>query len=161
MGMSLSKLWEIVNDRETWYAAVHAVIKGWTWFSDWTTITNIRDVFIWSLAIEISITVDLFTILSSIHLFQNFFPTFYWNWPPNSSSYLSQNSLNHPSLLSLFYTQHPNNQQILFIVSSSPEFYHFASCLLFPQVTVTSGLDYSNSLLHPSFHHSLLSVINF
>ena len=26
--MNLSKLWEIVKDRETWHAAVHGVAKG-------------------------------------------------------------------------------------------------------------------------------------
>ena len=39
MGVNLSKLWEIVKDREAWHAAVHGVTKSWTWLSDWTTTT--------------------------------------------------------------------------------------------------------------------------
>ena len=38
MHMSLSKLWEIMKDREVWRGAVHGVTKSQTRLSDWTTI---------------------------------------------------------------------------------------------------------------------------
>ena len=39
--MNLSKLREIVKDREAWCAGVHGVVRSWTGLSDWTTKTSV------------------------------------------------------------------------------------------------------------------------
>ena len=40
MDINLSKLCEIVKDREAWHAAVHGIVNSLTWLSDWTTTTK-------------------------------------------------------------------------------------------------------------------------
>ena len=41
MDMNLSRLQELVMDRDAWRAAVHGVTKSWTWLSNWTELTSI------------------------------------------------------------------------------------------------------------------------
>ena len=37
-GHDLSKLWELVMDREAWHASVHVMVKSQTWLSDWSLL---------------------------------------------------------------------------------------------------------------------------
>ena len=49
MDMNLSKLREIVKDREAWNAAVHGVAKSQVWLSDRTTKTTLMELLFFSL----------------------------------------------------------------------------------------------------------------
>ena len=42
MDMNMSKLWEMVTDRESWRVAVHEVTKSWTQLIEWTITTTCK-----------------------------------------------------------------------------------------------------------------------
>ena len=41
---SLSKLQELVKNREAWHVTVHGVTKSWTWLIDWTELNSLNNI---------------------------------------------------------------------------------------------------------------------
>ena len=79
MDMSLSKLQEVVKDREAWCATVHGVVKSWTWLSDWTTSTRRSVLFFSSLWILVNFYCSIFNFTYSVFcLLYSGFETIQW-----------------------------------------------------------------------------------
>ena len=63
MGMSLSKLRELVLDREAWRAEIHGVAKSQAQLSDWTELNWLNQAFAFLISFHIANYNDPFSIL--------------------------------------------------------------------------------------------------
>ena len=75
MDMSLSRLWELVMDREAWRTVVHGITKSQTRLSDWTELNNtgMKILFFFFPMMQtldlLSTTFSIFALVTSVNVF--------------------------------------------------------------------------------------------
>ena len=83
MDVSLSKLWEMLKDREAWRAVVYGIAKSRTCLRDWTTTTTIY-VYVLRYFSCVQIFATLWTVTCQAPLFMGFSRQEYWSGLPIS-----------------------------------------------------------------------------
>ena len=120
MDTHLSKLWDTVEYRGAWYAAVHGVTKNRTQFSSWTTTVTMSFIGFFNSFIEIQFTYHKIHLLQCI--IQLFFLIFhsivqYFFFPPSFSCYRLPISNHFPLFPSPSF---PRTSNSLFIFLNLP-----------------------------------------
>ena len=102
MDMSLSKLRELLMDREAWYAAVHGVAKSQTWLSNWTELVNNKVDSSSKVNVHITLRFSMVFQPKRLHGFYTLNPTPYsylWNASSPSTSFTQTKKPSEPAVL--------------------------------------------------------------